>query len=347
MNKKIIMQILVVAAALLFITSSFNYLGTSRETGTTLGSENISGVVEFNGTIRTYDPFLLVVDNITTAQIDEIRNMAGVKNIRSDAQGYFIDTETRDDVYPIAKELRASNISTLAVANIAAPTEMQLQFGTQPINVTSQGVVRVATEPLLDAGEDVKVAMIGISNNGYLIDYYSQIIVLESVTLEMDADVLDRNYRTYLYEIPWEDRNIINETGNYQRKDAIIFNTPLDVGQILTKKQFSYVTYIDSYSAQVLPDFQNRSLVEENFQDVDFTLPPSILVSNESVDIPYDYSSTYSYNVSLTAPEGYELSNNVVEVISDSKLKDTIKVNVTAVATGNRIVSVESVTLPS
>jgi hypothetical protein len=344
MDKKLIMQILVVGAALLFITSSFR--PGSIQTQETVGSENMSGYITFNGTIRTYDPLLLITSEINSSTVDEIRNMEGVNDIRTDPQGYIVDTETRDDVYPIAKELRSRNISTLAVANIATPSEMELLFGTENITIISKGAVRVATEPLIDAGEDVTVDMMGVSNNGFLIDYYSQSIRLERKELQMQAEVLDRNYKTYLYEIPWEDRNIVNATENYHRADAILFEQPLDVNQIIIKKQFYYITYIDANSAMVLPSFDNKTVVLQNFEDASIVLPPSTLTSNEKLDLPYTPEVTYSYNVSFI-PDEYVISEDVIAIESDHKLEDTINVTVSAITSGNTIVSIEGVTLPS
>ncbi len=349
MDKSLIMKIIVVAAALLFITSSIR-LPTSSGNSNVISGENITGQITFNGTIRTYDPFLLIPMDTDKSVLSEIREIEGVKAVRPDPQGYFIDTETRDEVYPISSALRALNVTGISVANIAAPSIMQLQFGVELLNVTTPGVVRVVTEPLLDAGDEVTVTMVGVSNNGNLIDYHSQAIQMEVVQLQMEADVSSLNHKEYIYLIPWEERNSIGETGwDYDKVDALIFEPPLETIQIMAKKQFQYITYIDAGSAQVLSDFDNKSQVLINFQDTNVTFPDSILKirTNETPDIDYDGSVTYSYTLALTAPEGYELSQESLVFQSEEELDDTVLLDAEALVAGGRIISLQSVSLPS
>lgn len=350
MDKKLIMQILVVGAALLFITELFMFGGNHLVGGGSgdTGGENISGYITFNGTIRTYDPYLFLTASPTESQLDSIRGIPGVLNIRPDPQGYIIDTETRDDVYLVNIELRKMNLSALSVANIAAPSVMELQFGTQTINVTSQGVVRVATEPLLDAGEVVTVSMVGISNNGVLIDYNSQQIALTRLELSFSAEAGDPVSEKYYYTVPWESRNNVSGTdGEYSKIDSLIFTSPLTINQILAKKQFPYITYIDANSAQVVGSFDNKSQVLSNFQDANVTFPPSTLVSNDSLDLPYPSAVLYTYNLSLTPPEGYTSPQNSILYQTTDELNGTMALQVSALVAGGSIITIEEVSLPS
>ncbi len=349
MDKTLIMKILVVAAVLLFITSSIRLPGPSANNNI-LGEENITGYITFNGTIRTYDPFLLIPSNTNESVLNEVRAMEGVRAVRPGQQGYFIDTETRDDVYPVSSALREMNVSGLSVANIAAPTIMQLQFGFDFINVTTPGVVRVVTEPLLDAGDDVTVTMVGISNNGYLIDYHSQAIQIDTVQLQAEAEVISLDYKEYVYTIPWEERNSIDGTeGDYRKVDTLIFDPPLVISQIIEKKQYQYITYIDAGSAQILSGFDNKSQVLIDFQDTDVAFPDSILTikTNGTPDIDYEGTVTYSYTLHLTVPEGYEMDDPSLAFSSEEELDETLVLDIEALVAGSRIISVESVSLPS
>jgi hypothetical protein len=335
---------------LLFITELFMFGGNHLVSGggPTIGGENISGQIIFNGTIRTYDPYLFLTTTPTESQLDAIRSLPGVLNIRPDPQGYIVDTETRDDVYLLAIELRKMNLTALSVANIAAPSVMELQFGTGTLNVTSQGVVRVATEPFLDAGEVVTVSMVGISNSGMLIDYNSQQIALTQLDLLFSAEAGEPVSESVTYLVPWENRNnVTNESGVYNKVDSIVFTTPLTINQILAKKQFPYITYIDANSAQVSSSFDNKSQVLVNFQDTNVTFPTSTLTTNESLDLPYQKQVFYTYNLSLTPPEGYVSPKESLLYQTSDVLNGTLALQVSALVAGNSIISIESVSLPS
>ncbi len=350
MDKKLIMKIIVVGAALLFITELFMFGGNHLVGGggPSIGGENISGPITFNGTIRTYDPYLFLTSTPSESQLDTIRGIPGVLNIRPDPQGYIVDTETRDDVYLVGIELRKMNLSALSVANIAAPSIMELQFGTQTLNVTSPGVVRVATEPLLDAGEIVTVSMVGISNNGMLIDYNSQQIALTRLTLLFSAEAGEPISESVTYVIPWENRNnVTNASGEYNKVDSLIFTSPLTINQILAKKQFPYITYIDANSAQVTSSFDNKTQVLVNFQDTNVTFPPSTLSTNESIDLPYQKQVFYTYNLSLTPPDDYTSPRDSLLYQTSEELNGTLSLQVNALVAGKSIISIESVSLPS
>ncbi len=350
MDKKLIGQIIVVAVVLLFIFSSFGP-GGWQPASPVVGGENISGSILFNGTIRTYEPIIGISGNISQSVIDELRVTEGVMNIRPGQEGYIIDTETRDDVYPIAALLRSKNVSCVSVANIAAPSVMRLQFATKTLNVTSSGLVKVLTEPLVDAGETVTVSMVGISKNNLLIDYHSAFIVLQEVQLQLDGKVESVNSKTYIYEIPWEERNSVGNMteygkAEYRKIDAMLFDPPLDVNQIVSKKYLSYITYIDSSSAQVLPSFTNKTQVLSDFENVSVVLPSSLLriSTNQSIDLPYEGTVQYSYTLRLNDPPGYNLTEKLITITSDKEFNETFVLEVDALASGKKIVSVS---LPS
>ncbi|MBU0527018.1 hypothetical protein KKE92_00930 [Candidatus Micrarchaeota archaeon] len=344
MDKKLIIKIIVVAVVLLFITSSIRP-GTFSLGGGSSGGENITGTVSFEGTIRTYDPYLILESNINDSVVDQIRTMDGVKTVTLEAQGYIIDTETRDDVYPISQKLFGMGVPSYAIANIATPSVMGLQFGTELLNVTAPGVVRVATIPFLDAGSIVSVTMVGIANGGAIIDYHSQSINSNIVELEFTAEIDQLNSKIYSYIVPWEDRNsVTEESGDYTRSDSLLFDPALSVEQIMIKKQFSYITYIDANSAQVLSTFDNRSQIETNFADVSVIFPNSILTAESDANstLPFNYTTIYNYNVTLIPPAGYEMDPTKISYNSELELNGTINATLEALITGNKIVQVQS-----
>lgn len=361
MNKKdIIKLVILLGIVLMFLLSTFGYMGGGFNFGGGggLGGENVSGTTVFNGTIRTYDPVLVLPADVDQSLIDELRNRDDVKDVRVETDGVVVETETRDDVYPLATYLRSIDVISISVANIILPGRIEQHTASGVLNVTAgTGVVRVITEPLLDVDSEVTVAMTVVSQNNYLVGYSSPSILLQPVSLELDASIEKLNHKVYTYTIPWESRNSLGDlseygTVEYDKIDSMVFDPPLTVDQILTKKSFPYVTYIDASSAQVLSDFDNLTQVQSNFQDVSFTLPPSTLkiTTNQTPELPFDSAVRYSYTVGVpgnaTAYEFEELSF-MVDSEKEYDINSTVMLTINGLAVGNRIVSVESLSLPS
>ena len=359
-KKDTIKAAIIVAIVLMFLLSTFGYVGGGFNFGgdSGPGGENVSGTAIFTGTIRTYDPILVLPADVDQSLIDELRNREEVTDVKIEADGVVVETETRDDVYPLALYLRNMNVSAISVANIILPGEVEFHTDTEIFNVTSgSGVVRVVTEPLLDVDSEVMVTMAAVSSSGYLVGYSSATLLLQPLSLEVDANVDVLDHKIYTYTIPWESRNSIGNlseygTVEYKKVDSIIFDPPLTVDQIITKKRFPYITYIDASSAQVVSGFDNITQIQSNFQDVSITLPPSTLelTTNQTPDLPFDSTVHYSYTVSMlensTAYEFEDLSFTA-DTDKEYEINSTVKVTINALAVGNKIVSVEGVSLPS
>jgi len=360
MEKSDMIKILALLVVAGFITELFFFGGGYQNlfTPAPSTSRNVTGMAVFNGTIRTYDPLLVIPANTSQAVVDALRLKEGVKNVKSDPSGIVVETETRDDVYPLAAFLRTMNVSSVSIANIAVTEDIKVETATGDINATpAYGVIRVVTEPLLDADSAVTVQLIAIVNEGTLIDYRSAQIMSEEVTIPMGASVASLDSTIYAYSIPWESRDSLGNisqygTVDYRRLDSIIFTTPLTMTQVMAKKQFQYVTYIDVSSAQVLPSFTNTSEVAANFADVQYELPASRLVlsANQTPDLPFNASISYSYTLDISGSQtGYDFGTTpfVLESGKEYAVGGNLSMNVTAVVIGNKVVSVRSVSLPS
>jgi hypothetical protein len=293
---------------------------------------------------------------VSPALIDELRKRDDVVDVRLQSDSYIIQTDTRDEVYPLAAYIRQRNATPLAVANVALPQIVYVDTAAGRVNATAAGVVRVVAEPLLDTDSVVTVKMIAVVNEGTLIDYYSPEISQQTVQGRFDATVVRLDHKEYSYFIPWQSRNSLGNlsrfgTVKYDKVDAIVFTTPLNTTQVIGKKTFTYIVYIDQGSAQVDSDFDNVSQVSLNFQDVQFELPPSKLLisTNQTPDIPFNATVMYSYAIALGNTTPYDFGNQslVVETGREYGLNDSIQVDVSALALGNKIISVRSVSIPS
>ena len=122
-TKDIIKLVILLGIVLMFLLSTFGYMGGGFNFGGGggLGGENVSGTAIFNGTIRTYDPLLVLPADIDQFLIDELRNRDDVKDVKVETDGVLVETETRDDVYPLATYLRSIDVVSISVANIILP----------------------------------------------------------------------------------------------------------------------------------------------------------------------------------------------------------------------------------
>lgn len=365
MEKSDWVKIIVVAIVLLFITELFYFgqggsglsglldsiAGLFGNSDSFSEPQNVTGTAVFNGTIRTYDPILALSQNTSQQVIDELRNTPGVKSVQAQDIYMIVQTETRDDVYPLALSLRQKNVTAYSVANIALPPSVEVSVAGRTINASTSGaIVRVQLEPLLDVDSDVTVSMVAVLNDDQLIAYQSARVLMERISLQANATVSALNYRVYTYSIPWENRSsIVNQSGyDFKRMDTVRFDPQLDVGQVVLKRQLPYMVYIDSGSAVVEPSFGNATRMREDFPDVTLTFPQStlrVLVNGTDApapDLPFSGTATYSYIVVLP-PEvsGYETAGGqlVVETPEEHGLNTTIQLNISALAMGRRLVS--------
>src|SRR5271157_2463377 len=100
----IIIQVFVVVISLSFLTELFLYSGSLPffSSGGSGASQNITGTTTFNGTIRTYDPLLLLPIETPAQVVAALKLRDGVTSVTLEQDGYLVDTQTRDDVYPTA-----------------------------------------------------------------------------------------------------------------------------------------------------------------------------------------------------------------------------------------------------
>ncbi len=357
MNKNDIIKIAALVVVVGFITelffigggfTNFNLFASSSK------SKNTTGETIFNGTIRTYDPILVLPLNTSQSIVDQLRITDGVLSVQNDPQGIIVRTETRDDVYPLSMMLSQKNITTYSIANIAVTSQVEVATADGKINASiPNGVVRVATEPLLDSDNEVSVYMVAVVSEGVVVDYGSASILLNNIEVLVNATLDSLNFKSYTYSIPWEERNNIGDISkygkiDYKKVDLIVFKTPLSAEQILIKKQLPYITYIDSDSAQVESDFTNISLLETNFADAPFDLPDSklVIVTNGTPDVKFNHTIKYQYSL-IPKDSGYDFGTLIIDSDKEYEINQTLELNISANGIGSKILSIKHVGLPS
>jgi len=351
MKKEDIIKIIVVLVALGFLTDQFYFGQAFRQSpsGGPVG-ENVTGTVLFNGTIRTYDPVLGFSANASQSVIAQLRSYPGVKDVKVQPDSILVETETRDDVYPIAVFLRQNNVTAYSMANIAIPPTLELDLSNGTMNVSAMnGIVRVEAEPLVDADNEVTVYMVAIAQGGQLVAYHSARIMMNKVTLHANVTVDALNHKLYTYSIPWESRNSVDaSSGTYAKMDTILFSSPLNVSQIVAKRSLPYVVYIDANTAQVSPELDNSTQVMADFEGIDVVFPQStltILTNDTPAELPYNSTVRYSYVVGLPETiEGYDAGVSTLVMESDVayELNSTTEIEISGLAMGNKLVSFSS-----
>lgn len=314
------------------------------------GAGSTNGVAEFNGALRTYDPLLIVPLDTSETLLSEIREMDGVTSVTREQDSVVIQTETRDDVYPLSLFLKDNNITSYAIANVAMPSvvKVTLQNGSV-INATSMtGAVRFVTEPIVDVDREVGLLVSVQVSEGIITGYDQAIIASEEKTINVDGVVLDVNH-VEIYTVPWEHRNNITleEGYEYEKNNLIIFAEPLSMEEIMEKKNLSYVEYIDEYSVQCADDFDNLTRIQNDFGP-GIQLPDSELkvTSEGNVSLGYDKTVTYLYTISIPEEaDGILLGIEEVELEIDKlyETNSTVEIEISGVVIGNEMVTVNSI----
>ncbi len=375
-RKNIVITLIVIALVLGFITELFYFGGSFRLTmpweATASGVNNVTGTAIFNGTIRTYTPALQIPANTSQSVIDRLRKMDGVKDVQVQANNVIIETETRDDVYPVAVALRQMNVTgALTVANIAMPQDLEVVTDNGTINASTMGfsgIVQVVTEPFVDSGSEVPVSLTAVVSEGMLIDYSSARVLVERNSMTVNATVAELGSMTFTYMIPWEGRSGIdlgrlNGSGYsyaYKEVNTILFSPQLNITDVLLKKQLPYISYIDTASAEVSPDFTDMGAIGKDFAGTNVTFRPSTLTVTGNATpalmglggaaLDYAPAIRYAYVLGLPASAGgYDLGNATsftMETSAPLEINSTVPLNVTVLAMGTNVLSVTTGPLP-
>ena len=352
--------ILLVAVAIMIGGMFWGIQFASGQDNQTQG-QTLSGTADFNGTIRIYDPILLIVSEISDPLLTKLRNDERIKAVESTSGGQLLNISTREDVYSVAEMLRSNGVESKGVANIVLPTSLDVRLGNGTLVKVSTGragSIKVVTEPLVDADNEVPVTMMAVIINEELVNYNSPIIVSSTVKVNGNASIVSIDGKNYEFTIPWESRaepdvqslkeKYGNESVSYERNDLIAFPKKLTVLQQTEIRTLPYVTFISESSALVAQNFTDREQAISDFNNVTIIFPDSLLniVANETVSLPYNGTSFYSYSVMLPAEmENYSLNNITVQLTSSKVLNvnETIGVNVQGLAMGSRIVKIRTV----
>lgn len=331
----------------------------ARNSGqTVLTGSTLSGTTVFNGTIRTYEP-MLIVPSMPDSLVSALRSNDRVKAVTGGASGYLINVSTRDDVFSLAQDLQAQNVNSSAIADIMLPVQLDVRYGNATDQmVNASGSIGIWTEPFVDIGSDVVVHMTAVTQSGVLVSYSSPILVSNDVSVTANATVVSFTGKKYTFIVAWENRSSVDEAslsalyGNgsviYSRNDFVSFQPALNVSQINATRSLPYITYISDTGASVSANFTDMNRTVSDFNSTAVSFPDSELdiVTNQSVSLPYPGNASYGYVISLpSSAGGYSLNPQplIIALPAQYGVNDTVSVLVNGTAMGGAIVRINSV----
>lgn len=317
--------------------------------------EQVLGQVEFNGSIRTYDPFLVVSGGISGNLMNDLRSLEGVRDITAEQGNTVIVLETRDDVYPTAIYLKNENITSYTLANIAPPGLVPVKLETgEEVNANFAVPVKIETTPLVPPDTIVTVSMVVLVSENAIIDYGSVYIKTEQKTVYLDGIVEDE-MRRYMYSIPWEERSNITEEEfeeygdvNYEKDSMGFFDRELTTEEMFTIKQFDYIEYIDKRSAVFSENFTDtEQAISDLGVQITFSASTLEILTDERLYLDYDSSLYYIYTIRLDSSE-YTIDEDMqlVTIESEDKIRDdVVPVSLTGKFIGPILFELESVSI--
>ncbi len=339
----------IIAPGLVFNPNNGNNNGNSGQI--------LNGIAEFNGTIRTFEPILIVQSQLSQSVIDELKSEESVKSVNPIADGYLINTTTRDDVFLLAESLRLKGIDSWAYASIIMPASITVKLDNgSNVNVDSSGAVRILTLPLVDIDSEVPIRMSATIQDGVLLRYSSPVMLTQNVQIIGNASVGSFIGSESTFMVPWENRTLIDsakleqEYGNttFKRNDFVTFPVKLTIAEMAGKNTLPYVTYISDTSVSVLANFTDKNLLRDDFGNVSIVFPDSELrvLSDKNISLPYNNTVKYIHLVTINGSvAGYDINSQNIQLTLDKKYNEgeQVQLSINAVAIGNKVVKIGSV----
>ncbi len=302
MDKKTILKIAAVIFSISFILNFFPPGSIPIfAPANPLSGENVSGEVYFESSVISYDPVVLIENNLT-------ENLSYVSSVESFESGVILRLLPGVDVEDVRADLYSKGYSPQVVANFILPNYVNQRFGTNELNVSTLLLQRngfanlkLVLPYILPKDQRFILRGQGLSNNKYLIALTNISLNEEIVNRSTSIEILSLENAEYVYQIPWESRPEFNQSL------VVLFNPPLSAEELLSKN-YDYVEYLTADYAIV--SITNKSRILGDFPNAQF--PVYALESNTSLDLPFNYTVQYRYRVSAEGLESIILSEDVL-----------------------------------
>ena len=284
---KAISVVMVIAFLLNMVPSNHN-LPKNVQNSTESGNYNAAGEVNF--TVLSYNPYFYLGLDTNSSIITQLQKNKKVEYIEKKNDRYIVALKDGKDLPEIYSFLQENNITISATAAIYTKgnekiPEMRLEY---------------SLEPNLNIGDNFQAYVeVEVRNNQPYKLYRLQRIIDYTGTVEA---LLSEETK---YNIPWEDRNIdLTNISylSYDLKDSVGITPELSPAE-LNKEYPEYITYISTNSIKVETNMTDKEELENLFPGHVLVFPDSELLTNESLDLDYNYTKLYVYLVKINGQE--------------------------------------------
>ena len=315
MDKKLLMQLLVIGVVIIFLleTLSIAMLGSHR---TKQDTNNFEGL--FKGKIKISRYYPVIFAQLDEQQLPYMSSIPGVVNITNNITYYTININSSRYVPYVYLQMYKKGIEGQGVALITIKEGVMENNS----NITFPSTTfQYFLEPIYYQKEIVPGEFYGGLENGR--SYINSVQLFNQKQNISFMGNISLYSSKYLYYIPWQDRTLnYSVYGAYVRKDYFRSNITKNVSYVINSAgTFRYVNNT----------FADKELVLKDFPDAYF--PDSVLASNNSLNLSFNYSVKYYYTVNLPQTLTYEgkdyyVVNKIASLESNKELESPV--NITA-----------------
>ncbi|MFH2106935.1 MAG: hypothetical protein ABII22_06775 [Candidatus Micrarchaeota archaeon] len=336
MDKKTIIVIITIAVVLMFILEPFAFGSGQGNAQKSADLTEKTGNAEVEATILGYRNYFTANTN-NMSQLEYLMSDSRVEDVQNSPNGVIVVLKDAEDMLAIYAQVKANNITAYAKGEINLPSfinasGIEVQNSITPISLN--------IEPIFKVGDQVKIALAFNFVQDKITSLTSATLVPSTSEALANATIMKLKSHVKEYSIPWENRNSMQNTENYSKRNYVTFKVPLDAQIIQQKKGLEYVKFISEKSMTVNENFTNKEKIIADFgYEIEFPESTYVAAADEILEVETEGKDKYVYVVKI---EGYV---KPTELISGKELliNETVQVKITGKGYGARITDIEKV----
>lgn len=362
-------QIVVVLAVAIFVFEMFAFGLLGGPAGPLNSAPNatsraFTGNTQAPVTMESYEPYIILNEkNLSEAQLESIRAMESVEDVRMVQDQPVVTAVRREDLETLFYELAAGNTSPQMVALISLPPflEVETPDGIRQFGIPPGATLRQVIGFYLPIGGSVNGSLEVTGQGEQLTAITGFEFVRERMQLQMNGTIGQETGKTTQYEVPWERRdginvtalrNELNESGiGYARRNYVDVERNLTQQNALDIQKLPYVVQISGNRVSVLGNFTDKEQIAQDirlpvvFPNSTLTIPGQRTIDVEGMSLNPTYQ--YSYSIQLDISEAYRWNGKDVELTTDTPQTkgETVPLDIEAELIGNAIVAIKEVSV--
>ncbi len=355
LDKKTLIQVVVVAVVLLFMLEGFAIGGGAgaqqQQDGTVV--QSYIGVADVNLTVLDYRPYLYVDGVLNESMKAEVAQMEGVEEVFDESARTVVSFTESRDAPEIYSSLRRKNITTYTLATLSMPSYFQMMLDNgSTVNVVGSRF-EYMTEPVSKVGGKMLMRLVIETVGEAPRGMRNMMPILSHREFEFDAEVLGSGGKTYYYTVPWEERDLDigaledeygAENVEYGRNDNVLLAEALTPQEMIAKK-FEYVKTISEMAISVDGNFTDRERVAADFGE-DATFMDSSLKIRTDGELGLNFTHEVKYIYTVAVPEeigGYNFYTNSYQMTASGQMNETIPATMNTTVLGETVMEIISI----